>query len=227
MAVFVCAAFLCGTAGAADDPYASLLAPGATCGPASDQLNLDQQTAQTVMLCFTNYARTQSGLTPLTLNSTLNDAGHAKLAADISCGVFSHEPCGQPFESVFATYTQGATSYSIGENIAWGTGSYGTPRSIMDAWLNSTGHRENILTPSFAELGVGYLANQTFQGHGDATLWSQEFGVRTPSSAPSPAPAGSQPQQTSPQQTSPQQQVPARKKPAHKKHVRPHRRASR
>ena len=35
----------------------------------------------------------------------------------------------------------------------------------MDAWLHSTGHRENILTPDFRELGVGYLSNQSFQGY--------------------------------------------------------------
>src|SRR6266496_2982178 len=162
---------------AADDPYASLLAPSATCGAAADQLGLDQSTAQQTMQCLTNYARAQSGLRPLQLTAQLNDAGNAKLAADISCKEFSHTPCGQPFSAVFADYLKGATSYAVGENIAWGTGSYGTPRQTMNGWLHSTGHRENILTASYTELGVGYLPGQTFQGYGGATLWSQEFGT--------------------------------------------------
>jgi uncharacterized protein YkwD len=191
----VCAALLCfcGTARADDDPYALLLAPAGTCGPADEQLGLDQQTAELTMLCLTNYARQHSGLSPVSLNATLNTAGNAKLQADVSCGVFSHEPCGQPFDTVFATYTQGASAFQIGENIAWGTGTLGTPLSIMAAWLHSAGHRENILTPGFKELGVGYLANQAFQGYLGAALWSQQFGARSPAQQTSAAGRSSSP----------------------------------
>jgi hypothetical protein len=52
----------------------------------------------------------------------------------------------------------------------------------MNGWVHSSGHRENILTAAYAELGIGYLPGQTFQGYDGATLWSQEFGLRTPSS---------------------------------------------
>jgi uncharacterized protein YkwD len=178
-----------GAAGAADDPYGAMLAPAGTCGAADDQSLLDQGTAQLVMTCLTNYARAQSGLKPLQLNAALSAAGNAKLGADVSCGVFSHEPCGKPFDSVFATYLQGATSFQIGENIAWGTGSYATPRQIMLAWLHSAGHRENILTAAFTEVGIGYLPNETFLGYAGAALWSQQFGTRAPASSASTAPA--------------------------------------
>ena len=176
-----------GGATAADDPYAALLAPSGTCGAADEQLNLDPLAAQAAMTCLTNYARAQSGLKPLQPSATLDAAGDAKLGADVSCGEFSHEPCGKPFDSVFAAYVQGATSFQIGENIAWGTGAYGTPRQIMSAWLHSTGHRENILTPGFTELGVGYIASADFLGYTGAALWSQEFGTRSPAAAPSAA----------------------------------------
>jgi uncharacterized protein YkwD len=185
-ALYVCVAagalVLASTAGAtaADDPYAALVAPSGTCGPAADQLGIDAATAQLAMQCLTNYARAQEGLAPLQLNATLNAAGQAKLKSDISCAEFSHTPCGQPFDTVFSSYVQGATSYQIGENIAWGTGSYGTPRQAMNGWVHSAGHRENILTAAYAELGIGYLPGQTFQGYDGATLWSQEFGLRTP-----------------------------------------------
>ena len=198
-ASLVSVVFLGGRARAADDPYAALLAPAGVCGAADGQLVLDSQTAERTMLCLTNYARTQSGLAPLTLSATLNAAGNAKLAADVSCNQFTHEPCGQPFDVVFSGYTQGAVSYEIGENIAWGTGSLGTPRSIMDAWLHSAGHRENILTPAFKEVGVGYLPSQSFLGNAGASLWSQEFGVR--SLAEASAPASTTPTTTAPTPT--------------------------
>jgi len=174
---------LAATAQAAGDPYAALLAPSGTCGAAADRLDLDAPTAQLAMQCLTNYARAQEGLAPLQLNATLNAAGQAKLKSNVSCAEFSHTPCGQPFDTVFATYVQGATSYQIGENILWGTGSNGTPRQAMNGWLHSTGHRENILTAAYAQLGIGYLPAQTFQGYGGATLWSQEFGLRTRTAA--------------------------------------------
>jgi len=185
--LLICTLGLASAAAGADDPYAALLAPTGTCGSAADQLNLDAATADLAMQCLTNYARAQQGLPPLQLSPTLNAAGQAKLKSDLSCAEFSHTPCGQPFDVVFATYVHGATSYQIGENIAWGTGSFGTPRQTMNGWLHSTGHRENILTAAFAELGIGYLPAQTFQGYSGATLWSQEFGLRSPAATPATA----------------------------------------
>jgi uncharacterized protein YkwD len=170
---------LAATAQAAGDRYAALLAPSGTCGAAANRLDLDASTAQLAMQCLTNYARAQEGLAPLQLSPTLNAAGQAKLKSNVSCAEFSHTPCGQPFDRVFATYVRGATSYRIGENILWGTGSSGTPRQAMNRWLHSTAHRENILSAAYRQLGIGYLPGQTFQGHGRTTLWSQEFGLRT------------------------------------------------
>ena len=161
----------------ADDPYAALLAPAGTC--ASDTgLHLSRAAASRTMLCLTNYARTHAGLDPLKLAPSLQRAGRDKLAADVSCGEFSHSPCSKPFTTVFARYLAGARGYEIGENIAWGTGDYGSARETMSDWLHSAGHRENILTASFHDVGFGYLPGQTFQGQSGATLWSQEFGVR-------------------------------------------------
>jgi uncharacterized protein YkwD len=204
-------------ASAADDP---LLAPPGTCA-AADQLGLDQATAQQSMLCLTNFARTQSGLVALRLDTALNAAGQAKLAANVSCGEFSHTPCGTPFSTVFATYLSGARGYQIGENIAWGTGAYGTARQTMNGWLHSEGHRKNILTPEYRDLGIGYLPNQTFQGYTGAALWAQEFGTRTPSSsaatapAPTPTPPAATPPAATPPSATPSPSV--KKKPARKR----------
>jgi uncharacterized protein YkwD len=169
-----------GASRAAADPTSNLLAPPGVCGPAADRLNLDLSTARKSMLCLTNYARVHSGLKRLVGNAMLNQAGEAKLDADLSCGEFTHTPCSKPFEVVFAAYLTGATAYALGENIAWGTGAFGTPRQTMNGWLHSSEHLQNILSPAFHQLGIGYLAGQTFQGATGATLWSQEFATRSP-----------------------------------------------
>lgn len=161
----------------AGDSHAALLAPPGTCAHDAS-LDLDPAAARSAMLCLVNYARARSGLAPLRLLKTLNLAGRAKLQADLSCGEFSHSPCGHPYDSVFAGYLAGASSYRIGENLAWGTGDYGTPRQTLNSWLHSPEHRANLLTPQFRDLGVGYLPDQSFQGLQGATLWSQEFGAR-------------------------------------------------
>jgi uncharacterized protein YkwD len=165
----------------AADPYAALLAPAGTCA-ADTELGLSQEAASRVMLCLTNYARAQNGLALLKPAAALQLAGRDKLAADVSCSEFSHTPCSKPFTAVFAGYLAGARGYDVGENIAWGSGDLGTARETMTDWLHSAEHRKNILTPAFRELGIGYLPNQSFQGY-DATLWSQEFGTRTPAAA--------------------------------------------
>jgi uncharacterized protein YkwD len=167
-----------GAAVASASPTSNLLAPAAACGPAADRVDLAPAIARNAMLCLTNYARTHSGLQPLVASAVLDGAGTAKLAADVACGQFTHTPCRRPFTVVFARYLAGASTYALGENIAWGTGSFRTPRQTMNEWLNSPEHLQNILSPDFHQLGIGYLAGQTFQGATGATLWSQEFGMR-------------------------------------------------
>ncbi len=68
---------------------------------------------------------------------------------------------GSPFEMMTAF----GISYSYaGENIAMG---YATPQAVMDGWMNSPGHRVNILNANYPQIGVGYVA--------DGSYWTQEF----------------------------------------------------
>src|SRR4051794_35665988 len=52
-------------------------------------------------------------------------------------------------------YLNGANGWSLGENIAWGGSTRATPRQTVDAWMHSAGHKRNILTGAFAEIGIG------------------------------------------------------------------------
>ena len=76
------------------------------------------------------------------------------------CNDFSHTPCGAAFSRVFEQsgyLNSQTTGYELGENIAWGTASLGSARSIMAEWLHSPGHRANILTPTFRQMGLAYV----------------------------------------------------------------------
>jgi uncharacterized protein YkwD len=74
-----------------------------------------------------------------------------------------------------------------GENIASG---FETPAAVVHAWMGSTGHCENILSPSFADVGTG-VSRRGIAGAGSAGTWTQDFalpmGHRAPSGNSGPA----------------------------------------
>jgi hypothetical protein len=91
-------------------------------------------------------------------------------------------PDGSTLQSrVTAThYLDGAHGWGIGENIAWGTGGLGTPRSIVRAWMHSPGHRANILNATFRDIGIGIAAGAPIP-HGAAATggtYTTDFGYR-------------------------------------------------
>ena len=73
-------------------------------------------------------------------------------------GYFSHTSptYGSPFDMMKSF---GITYRSAGENIAYG---YSTPQAVVNAWMNSSGHRANILNSSYKQIGVGYVAKGNY-----------------------------------------------------------------
>lgn len=118
------------------------------------------------ILNLVNIQRSYVGASPLTLSSTLMEG--AAIRANEIITYFSHtRPNGTDCSTVVEnTYP----SYYIGENIAAG---YYSSEDVMNGWMNSTGHRENILRSSYSELGVGlaYDSNSVYGYH-----WVQLFG---------------------------------------------------
>lgn len=117
------------------------------------------------ILELVNSERTSRGLTALTRNTLLDIAATAH-ADDMSAGAFfSHT--GSDGGSVSGRATAAGYPWTtIGENIAQGDLS---PEAVMDLWMNSDGHRANILNATFTELGVGI-------NDSGSTLWVQVFG---------------------------------------------------
>jgi len=100
-----------------------------------------------------NVERTKAGLAPLSIDTNVQAA--AMVRARECEQLFSHT---RPDGSSFATaLRQQNISYrSAGENIAWGQRS---PQEVVNAWMNSPGHRANIMSFNFTAIGVGYYEN--------------------------------------------------------------------
>src|SRR3954469_25229462 len=99
------------------------------------------------MRCMTNYARRHANRAKLVDDSELDRSAGMKSRDIVRCDSFSHFACGRDFTYWmlhFGYLTSGC--WRAGENIAWGSGSYGTVRSVFSAWMHSPGHRENILS---------------------------------------------------------------------------------
>lgn len=110
-----------------------------------------------------NVERAKYGLPALTLNTKLSAVARAKSQDMKDKKYFSHTSptYGSPFDMMKSF---GITYKSAGENIAMG---YKTPEAVVNGWMNSAGHRANILSSSFKEIGVGYVASGNY--------WTQMF----------------------------------------------------
>jgi uncharacterized protein YkwD len=131
-------------------------------------------------LCLLNAERADRGLTALTLDRQLQRAalGHGNDMVDN--GYFAHDGRNgsKPAERIRAAgYLSSGGAWRIGENLAWGTGELSSPRSIMAAWMNSSGHRANILMPAYREVGFGVIAGNPRSHDGAGATFVTEFGV--------------------------------------------------
>jgi uncharacterized protein YkwD len=158
-------------------PYDKYLAPTNQCTPQTDRsASVDAQ--ELAMRCMINFARRAAGVSPLLgTDARLMTSADRKAGDILACKQFSHTACGRPFDYHMKQTGYAAGCSGTGENIAWGSGSYGTVRSIMSGWLNSTGHRNNILNARFRDHGVG-LRTGTMSGYSNAAVWVHQLGYR-------------------------------------------------
>ena len=110
-----------------------------------------------------NEIRQQNGLKPLIENWELSRVARYKSQDMLDHRYFSHTSptYGSPFQMLKVF---GLSYRTAGENIAKG---YSSPQAVVNGWMNSSGHRANILNASYTQIGVGYVA----QGH----YWTQMF----------------------------------------------------
>lgn len=121
---------------------------------------------------LTNLRRVENGCPALTTVPELIAAARGHSADMADQNYFSHNSLDgkQPWDRM---QEAGYTDFlSAGENIAAG---YITPEAVVEAWLNSPGHRKNMLNCNFNEIGIGYVldADSTFKHY-----WTQDLGQR-------------------------------------------------
>lgn len=125
--------------------------------------------------CLLNNERAARGLPRLRANRALTVAA-ARHSRDMAArNYFGHDTLGGgSFSSriMAARYVSPRAAWSIGENLAWGTGQLATPASTMEAWMRSPGHRVNILKGTYREIGIGVALS------GPKTVYTTDFGRR-------------------------------------------------
>ncbi|MGZ5313445.1 MAG: CAP domain-containing protein [Solirubrobacterales bacterium] len=134
----------------------------ATCPGSEVQAQADQSTQEfeTTVVCLLNRARGTRGLPPLRKDARLAEAARGHSSSMSSQGFFGHDSLsGSSFVTRIenAGYIRGAASWFVGENIAWGSSTLGTPQALMTAWMQSSPHRRNILNRRFREVGPGVV----------------------------------------------------------------------
>ena len=127
------------------------------------QLESTVSSYESEVIRLVNEIRQQNGLRPLAANWELSRVARYKSQDMRDNGYFSHNSptYGTPFQMLSAF---GLSYRTAGENIAKG---YASPQAVVNGWMNSSGHRANILNASYTQIGVGYVSGGNY--------WTQLF----------------------------------------------------
>jgi len=167
------------TVAAARPPRGRIAQAGVACANSSLMPSAhDTAAVSSAIVCLINAVRAQYGLDPLRPNRALNASAMGHSRDMMAHDYFGHNSLGgrtpaQRMERMGAPCADGCV---LGENIAWVTGSYSTPEAIVQAWMNSSGHRANILDPVFRYEGLGVAEGAPGDADGQtATTVTQDF----------------------------------------------------
>jgi uncharacterized protein YkwD len=135
--------------------------------------------ARSATLCLINEARAKRGLGRLGTTAALARAASAHSRDMAIHDFFSHDSPGgsTPRARIAAAgYLEGASSWAIGETIAWGSGGLASPSSIVRSWLRSPGHRAILLDGRYDDVGIGIALGAPVGGSG--ATFTGDFGQR-------------------------------------------------
>jgi uncharacterized protein YkwD len=127
--------------------------------------------AEADLLNAVNAVRVAHGVAALQVDPALERAARAKSTQILRSGSFSH---GNFAGRMAQFHVRGP---AMGENLAWGSGTYASTASFIDLWMHSPAHRANLLRPGFRRVGIGTAAG-TFQGAGGAVIATADFAGR-------------------------------------------------
>jgi uncharacterized protein YkwD len=131
-------------------------------------------------LCTLNAERDRFGLRALKLNKQLSTAARRHARDMVRRDYFGHDSLGGGTfvdRILRSGYLRGTRSWTVGENIAWGTYDHSVPRVITRMWMGSPGHRANILNSSFRDVGIG-VAIGAPGVTGPGATYATDFGTK-------------------------------------------------
>jgi uncharacterized protein YkwD len=138
--------------------------------------------ARKAIVCLLNAERQKAGVGPLESNKKLQRAAQNHTDHMDGTGCFDHE-C--PGEADLSQRLQGVDyligsliRWVCGENIAWGSDKLGTPKAIVQTWMNSPPHRSTLLNAAFHDVGIGFAAGTPNDGGDRGGIYTADFGLR-------------------------------------------------
>jgi uncharacterized protein YkwD len=138
--------------------------------------------AQEATLCLLNRARAQAGLPRLRLNRRLSRAASRHSREMVRRHYFAHESANgrSAFDRIFAVhYVPRNSSWSLGENIGWGSLTLAQPIALVRMWMHSPPHRANILSRSFRDIGIGVAAGIPKRHGRRGATYTTDFGAHS------------------------------------------------
>jgi uncharacterized protein YkwD len=136
------------------------------------------QSSTQAVLGQINQVRAAHGLRPVALVYGLQRAARVHSSDMVARDYFLHEsgPGGEAFSRRIGRFWHpNAAGVSIGEILAWGSGTFASPAAAVRGWLNSPPHRAILLSPRFTLVGIG-VAHGRFLGHSGAAVYTADFG---------------------------------------------------
>ena len=143
-----------------------------------------------VIFCLMNAMREDNGLPDLTQQSQLAQASLEHSQDMVQNHYFAHDSLdGRDVVARLRAvgYIAADGDWVVGENLAWGSGSLATPSSLVNAWMNSPPHRENLLATDYKEVGLGVVYGTPDQDAPDGITVTTDFGTRIGAAAPAVA----------------------------------------
>lgn len=171
-----------------DGGWEALLASEDEC-PGQNAADGSDEDLRSAVICLIDHARSQRGLRQLERSEPLQQSASRKARDIVRCEEFSHTACdrdqGYWFQRV--GYMSGCRRVGTGENLGIGERQLGSPRRIVLGWLESSGHRRNMLSDRWTEQAIARTRVGSWQGAvGDqqrtfrqVSIWVSHFGYRS------------------------------------------------
>jgi uncharacterized protein YkwD len=159
-----------------------VIAPGQC--PGDDTMPDDSNLAQLndAILCLVNGERADNGLPALNHSAQLDQSSQGMCQLMVTEHFFSHEtPEGKNVvDRIQPTgYIPKSGDWVVGENLAWGNGGLSTPQAIVNGWMNSPGHKANILAPDYKDIGLAACMGAPLTTVSGGTVYVNNFGAKT------------------------------------------------